>query len=126
MGVMQARNQRSAQAQAYRAWYKTKAWRWARSLQLSKQPLCERHLARGETVAATTVNHRTPHRGNWQLFIDPDNLQSVCKPCHDGEIQSEERLGYAKTIGLDGWPTDPLHPANRDTRTVMHRNETNR
>ncbi|MDN3627161.1 hypothetical protein [Methylobacterium isbiliense] len=50
-------------------------------------------LARGEVVPASVVNHRRPHRGEWALFIDPENHESVCKPCHDREIQREERAG---------------------------------
>jgi len=27
--------------------------------------------------------------------------------------QGIEKLGYSKQIGLDGWPVDPAHPANK-------------
>ena len=40
---------------------------------------------------ATIVNHRTPHRGDWALFIDPANHESTCKPHHDRDIQAGER-----------------------------------
>jgi 5-methylcytosine-specific restriction protein A len=63
-------------------------------------------------VAATVVNHRKPHKGNWSLFIDATNHESTCKPCHDGPIQSEERRGFSREVGVDGWPTSPAHPAN--------------
>ena len=33
-------------------------------------------------------------------------IEAVCWQCHSGAIQSEEALGYDKTIGLDGWPVD--------------------
>ena len=60
------------------------------------------------------VNHRTPHKGNIELFLDPTNHESVCKPHHDGVIQSEERTGIVSPIiGADGWPDDPKHPSNR-------------
>lgn len=75
---------------AWRAWYGRKAWAVARAAQLALQPLCERHLARGEVVPATVVNHRLPHRGDWALFIDPANHESTCKLCHDRDIQREE------------------------------------
>ncbi|MBY0299809.1 MAG: HNH endonuclease [Methylobacterium sp.] len=80
----------------WRAWYGLRAWALAREAQLARAPLCERHGARGEIVPATVVNHRRPHRGEWALFIDPANHESVCKPCHDREIQREER---ASSIG---------------------------
>jgi 5-methylcytosine-specific restriction endonuclease McrA len=106
-------DERSEEARRYRGWYKTPAWRAARAAQLQRQPLCERHLARGEVVAATVVNHRRRHRGDWALFIDPANHESTCKPCHDGPIQSEEVRGFSKAVDADGWPVDPAHPANR-------------
>lgn len=67
----------------------------------------------------TTVNHRIPHKGDWNLFIDPTNHQSVCSPCHDGPIQAEEatgkandRVGYSVATDANGLPTDPRHPFN--------------
>jgi 5-methylcytosine-specific restriction enzyme A len=110
---MARHEQRSLAALAYRHLYKTAAWLAARAAQLRKQPLCERCLVRGLTVAATIVNHRIPHKGDWRLFIDPDNHESACKPCHDGLIQREERRGYAIGVSAEGRPKDPNHPWNR-------------
>lgn len=59
-------------------------------------------------VQATVANHKIPHKGDEQLFWYGE-LESVCKPCHDGHIQSSERrqergLPERVVIGLDGWP----------------------
>jgi 5-methylcytosine-specific restriction protein A len=35
------------------------------------------------------VDHIQPHRGNWARFIDRDNLQSLCKSCHDRKTALE-------------------------------------
>jgi 5-methylcytosine-specific restriction protein A len=78
------------QALPWRSWYSLRAWKDRRDHQLRVQPLCERHLARGETVQATVANHKAPHKGDWQLFI-AGPLESVCKACHDSEVQREER-----------------------------------
>ncbi len=102
---------RSEAARAWRKFYSTPAWRAARTAQLRKQPLCERCSTNERPVVAGVVNHRTPHKGDWDLFIDPANHESVCKPCHDGEIQSEERRGHSTRVGVDGWPIDERHPA---------------
>ena len=61
------------------------------------------------------MNHIVPHQGDFELFHDPDNLESVCKPCHDGVIQHQEKTGkeYDPTIGWDGVPVDPAHPFNQ-------------
>lgn len=104
---------RSIDARLYHRWYGLKAWQDARHVQLSRQPLCERCL-QGEIVTeATVVNHRTPHRGDWDLFVDPNNHESVCQPHHDGLIQREEKRGHVVGCDLDGRPLDPQHPWNR-------------
>jgi 5-methylcytosine-specific restriction endonuclease McrA len=40
---------------------------------------------------ATIVHHKTPHRGDRKLFWDRKNWSPVCKPCHDGPLQSMEK-----------------------------------
>jgi hypothetical protein len=70
--------------------------------------------AAGRTVAAAVVDHVVPHRGDAALFWDPDNLQSLCKPHHDGSKQSEELRGYSREVDpVTGWPIDERHPSNR-------------
>ena len=104
---------RSPEAQAYRKMYGTAAWRAARSAHLSTHPLCDICQQDGKVTAATVVNHRKPHKGDWSLFIDPSNHQSLCKPHHDGYTQSAERTGRLKGSTADGMPIDPNHPWNR-------------
>jgi 5-methylcytosine-specific restriction protein A len=60
-------------------------WRWqkARDSYLREHPLCVLCLSEGRTTAASVVDHRIPHRGSYELFWDPDNWQSLCKPHHD-------------------------------------------
>jgi hypothetical protein len=104
---------RSAEAEQYRRWYKTPAWKAARSAQLARQPLCEWCEKAGRITSATVVHHRNPHKGDWQLFISAENHESLCAPHHDTLAQREEARGY--TIGCDeaGRPVDPSHPWNR-------------
>lgn len=93
----------------WRKWYSRKAWLDRAAAQLAKQPLCERHLAQGQVVAATVANHRQRHGGDWNLFITGE-LESACKPCHDGPIQSFEMGGYEIGCVEDGMPVDKSHP----------------
>lgn len=104
---------RSARAEAYRRLYRTPTWRSLRRQQLARAPFCCRRIHGQVLVEATVVNHKTPHRGDEGLFFDPTNLESVCKPCHDGPIQGEERRGFSGAVDPSGWPTDPRHRANR-------------
>lgn len=65
-------------------------WREAREAWLRSHPLCARHDARGETVAATVVDHIVPHKGDAGLFWDRGNWQSLCKACHDAKTARED------------------------------------
>jgi 5-methylcytosine-specific restriction protein A len=101
------RRRGSARARGY-----TGAWDKAAKAFRQAHPLCRLCLERGRTVAARVVDHIKPHRGDRDLFWDVKNWQSLCSRCHDSVKQSEERLGYSKEIGNDGWPIDPRHPSN--------------
>jgi hypothetical protein len=46
-------------------------------------------------------------------FADVGKLQSLCESCHRSIKQKEEKRGVRTDIGIDGWPTDPRHPANK-------------
>ena len=104
---------RSAEAADYRRLYKSKAWQDLRARQLFEHPLCERCEADGKLTTATVANHRRPHKGDLTLFFNPSNLESTCKPHHDGTIQREERLGMVIGCDAQGRPLDPNHPWNR-------------
>lgn len=101
----QAYDRRRRLAHPWRDWYALPAWKHRRAEQLAEQPLCERHLRRGKVVAATVANHRTPHRGNWELFISGP-LESVCDPCHNGEVQAEERQAARASARRQGAALD--------------------
>lgn len=58
-------------------------WRKARKLWLSVNPLCVQCEKEGRTEAASVVDHITPHRGDYDLFWDEGNWQSLCKRHHD-------------------------------------------
>jgi 5-methylcytosine-specific restriction endonuclease McrA len=102
---------RSERAEAWQAWYSGRRWRSLRAQQLAREPLCERCRKLGRTTAATVVHHVERHNGDpVKFFAGP--FESLCKQHHDGDAQSEERLGYSTEIGLDGFPVDPKHPVN--------------
>jgi 5-methylcytosine-specific restriction enzyme A len=76
---------------ASRRWYGLKLWQVRRSEQLAREPLCRFCRRQGLTVAATVADHVDPHNDDWEKLINGD-LQSLCKPCHDGEKQRAERF----------------------------------
>ncbi|QKC83952.1 HNH endonuclease [Mesorhizobium sp. NZP2077] len=111
MIAMARKDRRSPEAEAYRKLYKTAYWQAIRTGQLNKHPLCQPCLQRGRVERATVCHHVDPETKKTNFYGGP--FQSVCQPCHDGPIQSEEKRGFSNEIGVDGWPVDPSHPANR-------------
>lgn len=65
-------------------------WQRARLRHLQREPLCRAHQARGQTVAATEVDHIVPHHGDPTLFWDETNWQSLCKSCHSAKTATED------------------------------------
>jgi 5-methylcytosine-specific restriction protein A len=105
---------------AWHAWYDTARWQRLRAHQLLERPLCAICARKGLVQLATIVDHVEPHRGDWMKFCT-SKLQSLCKPCHDGEKRTVEVRGYSTEIGLDGWPTDRNHPAYRGKAAFLKR-----
>ena len=62
--------------------------------------ICGRPTIDGHATLAPVVDHIKPHKGNAELFLADDNLQTLHKSCHDKKTRMEQ---YPKT-GLDGWP----------------------
>ena len=106
-------DRRSPEAARYRKLYKGARWRKLRAAVLAATPCCRRCRDMGRVTAATVVHHVRAHKGDEALFFDRSNLEAVCKPCHDGPMQSDEARGFSRDVAADGWPTDPAHPANR-------------
>ena len=87
-------------------WYSLPIWTDdLRPAQLLREPFCRecaRQYPPGDPrhrTRATVVDHIKPHRGDWQLFVDPTNHQSLCKHHHDQKTareQAEERRKNAE------------------------------
>lgn len=60
---------------------------------LRAYPLCAECERQGRVAPATVVDHIIPHKGNYDLFWDMSNWQSLCKPCHDRKTAREGRWG---------------------------------
>ena len=85
----------------YHGWYNLRVWTDdLRPAQLLREPWCRECARRGVRTRATVVDHVEPHRGDWTKFINRDNLQSLCKRCHDQKTareQAEERRKNARS-----------------------------
>ena len=58
----------------WQRWYNSKQWKALRKYQLAREPLCRMCGASGRLTPATVVDHVTPHKGDYGLFLDGDNL----------------------------------------------------
>ena len=66
-------------------------WQAAREGYLKAHPLCVFCERDGRVTLAKVVDHIVPHKGDMTKFWDSGNWQPLCKPCHDGEKQRQER-----------------------------------
>jgi len=77
-------------------WYSMALWRRLRMWFLRQHPICE---APGCTTPANEVDHRIPHKGVWAMFVDPKNLQALCKHHHSQKTAKESSFaGPARTV----------------------------
>jgi hypothetical protein len=93
-------------------WYDLHRWTMRSKQQIHDHPLCAKCLERGRVTAAEVADHIIPHKDDYELFWF-GSLQSLCHPCHNITKKQEEIHGYSREIGVNGWPIDPLHPANK-------------
>lgn len=74
----------------WHGWYSLSIWTDdLRPAQLLREPWCRECAKRGVRTRATVVDHIKPHKGDWQLFIDPANHQSLCEHCHNRKTARE-------------------------------------
>lgn len=92
--------------------YGTK-WQRARAAYLKANPWCVYCREAGRRTPATVVDHIEPHRRDWKLFWRRSNWQGLCKTCHNGPKQSEEKTGQVRGCDENGLPLDPSHRWNR-------------
>lgn len=68
--------------------YSSQAWRNLRNTYISTSPLCECCLQFNKVTPATDVHHRRfwssgeTEEEQWKLFLDWNNLESLCETCH--------------------------------------------
>lgn len=88
---------RSTVAESWRWMYKTDAWLYdLRPTQLMREPFCRVCSQHGKRVIATEVDHVVDHKGDWQIFTDRGNLQSLCHSCHSRKTARELWQNRAK------------------------------
>jgi len=75
-----------------RQWLHSTRWRKASNLHKVKYPLCVECKRHGKITPVYVTDHIIPHNGNYELFWDQSNWQSLCNFCHE-EKHKGERWG---------------------------------
>ncbi len=66
--------------------------------------LCQVCKRAGRSTLAAEVDHIVPKaKGGTD---DDDNLQAICKPCHQLKTLADEGKRPLPVIGADGWPAE--------------------
>jgi len=100
--------------------YNTRRWRRKSREHLKANPWCVECLKEGKHVVAKICDHVIPHNEDPHVFWYGD-LQSLCATHDSAMKQRSEIRGYSTQVGVDGWPVDPLHPANNHEKPVSLR-----
>lgn len=72
--------------------YSTAAWKRLRARVLAEQPLCRLCQEQGRVTLATEVDHIVSFATDMALFLDRQNCQGLCKPCHSAKTRRERSL----------------------------------
>ena len=81
---------RSEEARSWHWMYLTDEWtKDLRPTQLLNEPFCRECARRGIRIRATDVDHITDHKGDWAVFCDRSNLESLCHSCHSRKTARE-------------------------------------
>ena len=94
-----APDRRTGSARApWRRWYSLKIWTDdLRPSQLIREPFCRECARYGIRTPAADVDHVRDHKGDWNLFTDRDNLQSLCHACHSRKTLTENNQKRRKS-----------------------------
>ena len=80
--------------------YNSKTWQETRLWVLNNEPLCRSCIKQDRITAAVLVDHIVPLIARPDLRIDRDNLQSLCRECHDIKTAAEQKPKQGKIYNL--------------------------
>jgi 5-methylcytosine-specific restriction protein A len=71
--------------------YNSKTWRKCRLAFLQANPLCAHCLKEGKTAAAVIADHIIPLKQDRSDPFNWENLQPLCKPCHNRKTMKDKQ-----------------------------------
>ena len=93
-GDRKALDRERAKVKPWRSWYGLKRWKDLQKVVLKRAGYtCEQTgvplIGKSGEADSPVIDHILEHKGDPDLFWDPDNLQAVTKAWHDSEKQRE-------------------------------------
>jgi len=76
-----------------------RTWKKVRKIKLAINPLCEECLKAGIVKQAEEVHHIKPVADYPELRLAIDNLQSLCKTCHNKKTAEEKKNRKKDGVG---------------------------
>jgi len=74
---------RTGRDREMQGFYNSPAWRKLSNLKLQQSPVCEECFKRGRITKAVIADHIVPAREYRDRRLDIENLQSLCRGCHN-------------------------------------------
>lgn len=86
---------------SYDKFYHSLEWQAVRQQVLDRDHyLCQVCKRAGRITPATTVHHIVPVRADYSRRLDPSNLETICKACHNAEHNERGKSLHAKKVKL--------------------------
>lgn len=88
------------------SFYNSMAWHRLRNVYISEHPICYECLQHKHVVPAEHIHHLkkfscgTTEEEQWTLFLDINNLRSLCEKCHTKYHIKMNRYGLDRIDGL--------------------------
>ena len=97
--AIDSRDEQRSVGAAWRSWYGTARWKRLRMAVLMRDRFTCRMCGAVEgDLSKLVADHVIPHRGRERMFWDEDNLQCLCRVCHDSAKQREEQAQVRRAV----------------------------
>lgn len=85
----------------YNTFYHSREWQAVRLQVLDRDHyLCQVCKRAGRITPAATVHHIVPVRVDWSKRLDPANLETICRACHNAEHTERAKSLHDKRAKL--------------------------
>ena len=84
-------------------WRKSSKFLKLRKVFMSENPYCDGCKKFARKRKATDLDHKMPHREDYELFWDINNWQGLCRRCHGRKCATEDGA-FGNPVRSVEWP----------------------